>query len=121
MTRKLTVIAMLGAALSLTGCGGGDRAAAPDRAASIRALPSASGPIRDACLASERKDRSERLCGCIQAAADTTLSRAEQRRATAFYSDPHLAQEVRQSDKAVDARFWEAYVAYGQRAEQLCG
>jgi hypothetical protein len=80
----------------------------------------ASGPINQACLASDRKARSRALCGCIQAAANQTLTGAQQRRAVAFYSNPQLAQDIRQSDSPNDERFWEAYRAYGERAERLC-
>ncbi len=110
-------VVLLGMVVVLAGCGG-----SPQRSASsiARSAPVASGPISRACLQSNRETRSPRLCGCVQAAANQTLSQAQQRRAVAFYTDPHLAQVIRQSDRAVDKRFWEAYVAYGERAEQLC-
>ncbi len=106
-------------ALGLAGCGGGSRETV--RAPVARAVPLASGPISKACIVSGREGRSARLCGCIQAAADLSLTPAQQRRAVAFYADPHLAQVVRQSDKPADERFWEAYVNYGKRAEAMCG
>lgn len=110
---------ILGLAMLLAGCGGGDRyrgSAGPSGG-----VPMASGPINQACLASDRKARSRALCGCIQAAANQTLTGTQQRRAVAFYSNPQLAQDIRQSDSANDERFWQAYRAYGERAEQLCG
>ncbi|MBC7131697.1 MAG: hypothetical protein H5U16_01145 [Roseovarius sp.] len=82
--------------------------------------PRASGPISDACLASDRKARSPALCGCIQAVANQTLSASEQRRAVRFYRDPHEAQEVRTSQRPADQRFWTAYRAYADRAEAVC-
>lgn len=85
-----------------------------------RTAPMASGPISQACLSSDRKARSRELCGCIQYAANQTLNASEQRRAVRFYSDPHTAQEIRQSDRAADERFWKAYRAYGDLAESLC-
>ena len=84
------------------------------------ALPFAAGPINQACLTSDRSARSRSLCGCIQAVADRSLSGADQSRAVAFYSNPQQAQDVRQSDRANDERFWKAYRAYGDRAEQVC-
>jgi len=110
---------LLGLALVATGCGGTprDRAEAP----AARGTPIAYGPISKACLASGREGRSQRSCGCIQAAADQTLTRAQQRRSVDFYGDPHLAQQIRQSDRPVDERFWKAYTAYAERAESLCG
>lgn len=86
----------------------------------MRATPVAFGPISKACLQSGREGRSRELCGCIQAAADKTLTSSQQRRSVGFYSNPHLAQEIRQSDRPVDEKFWEAYVNYGKLAEQLC-
>lgn len=112
---------ILGLTVLLAGCGGGggDRFRAGSGPSS--GVPMASGPLNQACLASNRKARSRALCGCIQAAANQTLTSSQQRRAVAFYADPHLAQEVRQSDRASDERFWDAYRAYGERAERLCG
>jgi hypothetical protein len=106
-------------AVFLAGCGGGSDRFRGDRLPP-GAMPIASGPISNACMASDRRARSRALCGCIQAAADQTLSRSEQRRAVGFYNDPHSAQEIRQSDRASDERFWQAYRAYGERAERLC-
>lgn len=127
-------VIILGLAVALAGCGGyhsakrsGHRAAPvnPSTAAAAaapvaRSMPMAFGPISQACLGSDRKARSRALCGCIQAVANQTLSGAQQNRAVAFYGDPHLAQQIRQSDRASDERFWESYKAYGERAEQIC-
>ncbi len=115
MTRLLT----LGMMLFLMGCGGangfkGDTRNVP------RIAPMASGPISTACQQSDRKAGSRALCGCIQAVANETLSGSEQRRAVQFYRDPQSAQDIRQSDRAGDERFWRSYKAYSQRAEQVC-
>lgn len=117
---KRSVILAMAMALVLAGCGGGAPRDAR-RAPVPIAAPVASGPISSACMASGREARSGPLCGCIQAAANQTLSPAEQRRATAFYTDPQLAQDIRQSDSSADERFWQAYGEYTRRAEQLCG
>lgn len=109
-------IAMFGLIVTLSACGGANRFEGDPRGG----RPMASGPISDACLASDRKARSPALCGCIQAVANQTLSRAEQRRAIGFYRDPHSAQEVRTSTRPADQRFWTAYKAYAERAEQVC-
>ena len=111
---------LLGVALSLAGCGGG-APREPARGFVVRTAPVASGPINTACQQSNREGRTRGLCGCIQAAADQTLTQAQQRRSVAFYTAPELAQEVRQSDRQIDRQFWEAYVNYGKRAEQICG
>src|SRR6056297_2531495 len=108
---------LIGLITILAGCGGGDRFRGDDIS---RGAPMAFGPISKACMASDRKARSRALCGCIQAAADQTLTGSQQRRALAFYGNPQLAQDTRQSDSASDERFWAAYRAYGERAERLC-
>lgn len=90
------------------------------RQSSQIAMPEASGPINSACLSSDRAARSRKLCGCIQAVANQTLNSSQQTRAATFYRSPHEAQVVRQSDRATDERFWEAYRAYGERSEKIC-
>ena len=49
-----------------------------------------------------------------------TLTASQQNRAVSFYSDPAAAQTIRQSDRAGDERFWEAYRNYEERAEAIC-
>lgn len=80
----------------------------------------AAGDIERACLGSERAGGNRALCGCIQEAADVTLSTREQRRAADFFRDPHQAQEVRQSDRRSDELFWDRYKKFGQTAEAFC-
>lgn len=106
---------MILSVLTLAGCGGANGFRGGPGGA-----PMASGPISDACLSSDRKARSRALCGCIQAVANQTLTGAEQRRAVGFYRDPHQAQDIRQSKRPVDERFWRAYTNYANRAEQIC-
>ena len=84
------------------------------------AAKAAAGDIERACLASPRASGKGPLCGCIQDAADVTLSPRDQRRAAAFFRDPHQAQVVRQSDKRSDEIFWERYKAFGAFAESFC-
>lgn len=84
------------------------------------ALPFARGPIEKACKASDRKARSTARCGCIQAVADQSLSSAQQRRGARYFKDPGKLQEVRQSDRPSDERFWLAWKAYGQSAAAIC-
>lgn len=81
----------------------------------------ATGPISRACMASDRKARSRERCGCIQAVANDTLSASDQRLAVSFYSDPHRAQEIRQSDNSSHERFWLAYKDYAETAAAVCG
>ncbi|MCC7321933.1 MAG: arginine transporter [Rubellimicrobium sp.] len=93
-------------ALVLDGCGGGVRV---------------SGEIGTACIGGGRDAANPALCSCVQRAADQALTAAEQRRAATFFANPHLAQEVRQSDRASDERFWQRYRAFSERAEAMCG
>lgn len=115
--KQVLAIAMV---LALAACGRAERFQGTSGNTVSRSAPVAFGPISKACMASDRKARSRALCGCIQAAANTTLNSSQQRRAVAFYNDPHRAQEVRQSDRSNDERFWEAYREYGDRAKRLC-
>jgi hypothetical protein len=109
---------ILGFVLALAGCGGGDRFRSHKVS---HGAPMAFGPISKACMSSDRKARSRALCGCIQAAANETLSGSQQRRAVKFYRDPHSAQDIRQSDRPSNERFWKAYARYGERARRMCG
>jgi len=110
-------------ALGLAGCGQHERfdgrSGSSSGASVSRSAPMAFGPISKACMASDRKARSRALCGCIQAAANQTLNASQQRRAVAFYDNPHRAQEVRQSDRTNDERFREAYRYSRDRAKRL--
>lgn len=80
----------------------------------------AAGDIERACLGSERASGNRALCGCIQDAADLTLSTSDQRRAAGFFRDPHQAQVVRQSDRRSDEVFWDRYKQFGEAAETFC-
>jgi hypothetical protein len=77
------------------------------------------GQIQQACMASGRT-ASSALCVCIQSVANQTLSRSEQRKVAKFFSDPHRAQEVRQSDRASDERLWTRYRQFGAAAQNYC-
>jgi hypothetical protein len=77
------------------------------------------GPIERACMASDRGG-SRSLCGCIQQAADQTLSGGDQRRAAKFFKDPEAAHSTWVSQSASDDAFWERYKSFGQTAEATC-
>lgn len=76
--------------------------------------------IERACLRADRPDANRALCGCIQDAANLTLSDRDQRRAAKFFTDPQDAQDTRQSDRRADERFWARYRAFGETAEAYC-
>ena len=70
--------------LILAACGGGTRYSSSN-ASSVRiptsstpAVLFANGPIATACKSAGRKQASRARCGCVQAVANQSLSRAEQ-------------------------------------------
>jgi hypothetical protein len=77
------------------------------------------GPIEKACMASDRGGNRS-LCGCIQQAADLTLSGGDQRRAAKFFKDPDEAHATWVSQSSSDDAFWERYKSFGQTAEAYC-
>ncbi|ABV94347.1 hypothetical protein Dshi_2614 [Dinoroseobacter shibae DFL 12 = DSM 16493] len=82
--------------------------------------PAQADAIKRACIDSGRTGANYALCGCIQSVANQTLSRSEQRKAASFFAEPHRAQEVRQSDRASDERFWTRYRQFGAVAQNAC-
>lgn len=85
------------------------------------ATPAAyAGPIERACLSSDRPGISRAVCGCIQDAADLTLSTRDQKTAAKFFRDPHKAQELRTSNRRSDEEFWQRYRSFGETAETFC-
>jgi hypothetical protein len=82
--------------------------------------PSHANTIKSACLNSDRAGGNYALCGCIQDAANRTLTTRDQRLAATFFSNPHRAQEIRQSSSRSNASFWERYRNFGNAAETFC-
>lgn len=97
---------ILGALASAAACGGSSRGA--------------TGDISRACIDADRRAASPALCSCIQQVANQSLSRSDQSRAVAFFSDPQLAQDTRQSDRPGDERFWTRYRAFTDLASEIC-
>ena len=77
------------------------------------------GPIERACMASDRGGN-RALCGCIQQAADMTLSGGDQRRAAKFFKNPEAAHATWVSQRASDDSFWDRYKSFGRTAEAYC-
>ena len=86
----------------------------------ILANPLFAEQIERACLKSDRGQGNRSLCGCIQDAANLTLTARDQRLAATFFADPHRAQEIRQSDQRNHEAFWQRYRNFGQTAETFC-
>lgn len=78
------------------------------------------GVIEKACLSSERAMGNRALCGCIQDAANHTLTAGDQRLATTFFKDPDRAQKIRVSKRSSHSVFWERYEIFGEFAEAVC-
>ena len=78
------------------------------------------GPIKRACMKSDRSAASRELCSCIEKVARPMFSRSEERRIARFFKNPDLTQEVRASSRASDERFWEKYQRWGELAEARC-
>lgn len=78
------------------------------------------GTIERACLSSGRRAANGAVCGCIQNVANKTLSWSDQRKAAKLFTEPHRAQELRQSDRSSDEKFWDRYRAFGSVAQNAC-
>ncbi|MEM7242355.1 MAG: hypothetical protein AAF429_09235 [Pseudomonadota bacterium] len=76
--------------------------------------------MQKACMKSERNP-SRSTCKCIQSVADQRLSQSDQRLASKFFNDPHMSQEIRQSDNRSKEKFWLRYKAFGEVVGRQCG
>lgn len=83
-------------------------------------MPASADAIERACLQSDRARGNRALCGCIQTAADATLTGRDQRMGAKFFTDPDEAQQVRQSDRRSHEEFWQRWRNFGDTAEALC-
>ncbi|WP_299613549.1 hypothetical protein [uncultured Tateyamaria sp.] len=118
MKRATMIIAGV-AALGLSACGGGSSYSS-SRAVTTQPVLFATGPIYSACRSGGRDQASRARCGCVQAVANQSLSSNDQRRGAGFFSNPQQAQEVRQSDRAIDERFWTRWKGYSDAAARQC-
>ncbi|MEO0487811.1 MAG: arginine transporter [Pseudomonadota bacterium] len=107
--RACFVICLLTA---LAACGSRDRGPS--------GITYASGPVSDACEAGGRDKASRPLCQCVQGVANRTLTARDQTRAAAFFADPQLAQDTRQSDNPLAEAFWRRYRVFTDAAEEIC-
>ncbi len=80
----------------------------------------AAGPVATACNIHNRGTANRQKCGCIQAAADLTLSQAQQQRSTRFFTEPELLQAVKLSDTPQNERFWYEWERFAETAERMC-
>lgn len=109
--------------LGLAACGGGGANTQPNTLTPVTlegAQRFATGPIGAACNVHNRRTASKARCGCVQAAANLTLSQSEQQRSARFFAEPELLQQVKLSDSPASERFWYAWAAFAETAETLC-
>ncbi|WP_366942597.1 hypothetical protein [uncultured Tateyamaria sp.] len=118
MVSKILIAAV--AAFALTACGGTRYSSYNAVRGTTPTVLFATGPIYSACQKAGRKQASRARCGCVQAVADQSLNTDDQRRGASFFEDPHRAQEVRQSDRSADERFWTKWKAYSSDAARMC-
>ncbi len=90
-------------------------------AATSAPLAAFAGPIESACLRSDRPAANRAICGCVQDAANLTLSNSDQKLAASFFKNPQKAQDIRQSDRSSHEAFWKRYREFGAAAETFCG
>jgi hypothetical protein len=84
------------------------------------AVQFASGPIHTACTRQGRRGASSARCGCVQAAANLTLTPGEQRIGARYFEDPELLQKMKLSDTPQNERFWDTWARFAETAETLC-
>ncbi|SHJ32114.1 hypothetical protein SAMN05444000_10764 [Shimia gijangensis] len=82
--------------------------------------PAVAGTLSNACMKSDRKAKSRKLCRCLQNVANQNLSRRDQKLAASFFKDPHKAQEIRQSDNRSNEKFWKRYKEFGSVFAASC-
>ena len=86
----------------------------------VLATPVFANQIERACMASDRSNGDRTLCGCIQDAANLTLTAKDQKLAASFFQNPDRAQEIRASDRRSNEVFWKRYTNFGKTAEAFC-
>jgi len=116
----IRVVACLSALLILSSCGGSQSSGSRTARGGSSEVSFATGPIYTACRQAGRREASRERCGCVQAVANQTLIAADQKRGAGFFKDPARAQEVRQSDRSIDERFWDRWKAYSEQAKRIC-
>lgn len=82
--------------------------------------PALAGAMSNACMKSDRKTKSRKMCRCLQKVANQNLSHRDQKLAASFFKDPHKSQEVRQSDKRSHEQFWKRYKEFGSVFAASC-
>ena len=79
------------------------------------------GSIDHACRQAKRPAATPKLCRCVQKVANKSLTRTERYKVSKWFSDPHKAQQIRQSDRRRDEELWLKYKKFGNLARKSCG
>jgi hypothetical protein len=79
------------------------------------------GEVAKACVAADRSAASQRLCSCVQSAANRTLNSSDQALAATFFEEPQLAQDTRQAGTRSSSAFWARYRNFASTARSSCG
>lgn len=119
------IVAALSILTLIAACGSGTRYSSNNavgaRMSGSSSVQFANGPIAQACMRAGRKQSSRSKCGCVQAVANRSLSRAEQQRGASFFANPQRAQDTRQSDNPASERLWRNWKDFGVSAAKQCG
>ncbi|MBT9382944.1 hypothetical protein KM176_03630 [Pseudooceanicola sp. CBS1P-1] len=86
------------------------------------ALPQAgqAGPIDNACMSSGQRQANARVCSCLQAVANQTLGRGDQKLAAKLMMKPEMIDDLRQSPSGDQRAFWSRYTIFGTAAQNSC-
>ena len=122
MRRTAFLLAM---AATLAACGGGNRSQpAPGNDLPLVETEGvarfASGPILTACTRQPISGATRARCGCVQAAANLTLSPSDQQRGARFFEDTEVLQAMKISDTPANERFWDRWERFAETAESMC-
>jgi hypothetical protein len=115
----------LAMAAALAACGGGNRSQ-PSPGNDLPSVDTdgvarfASGPILTACTRQPINAATRARCGCVQAAANLTLSASDQQRGARFFEDPEVLQAMKLSDTPANERFWDRWERFAETAESMC-
>ena len=78
------------------------------------------GTVQQACLMAGSTKANNRVCRCIQNAADATLNSKDQSIAAAIIRNPDNVTDLKSSKRRTHARFMERYSQFGELARAFC-
>ena len=78
------------------------------------------GTVQQACLMAQSTKANNRVCRCIQNAADATLSSKDQSLAAAIIRNPDNVTDIKSSKRRTHAQFMDRYSQFGELARAFC-